>query len=154
MKCCYHINLILLIILLILLGCTNPVVEAEPKNISENDTITITGNARSGNRGLYNFKGNVYVHVGLITDSSVNLNEWRYVKFRWGSTQEEARANKTGTDSWSYTIPGLRKFFRVNDQEKILKIAILFREGNCIDTLCKVLRNEDNSDIFLDVVQR
>ena len=138
---------------LFLWSCSSSLLKVSPEHFTDTSSITITGNAAMGNKGLLGFKGPVFVHVGLITDSSVNSNQWRYVKFKWGSTEEAARATSAGDNSWTYTIPNIRAFFGVNQNEKIERIAILFREGNCIDTLCKVLRNTDKSDIFIPIVQ-
>lgn len=137
--------------LYLLLSCSSPLVETSPAKISDTSQFTITCDATKGNKGLLDFNGPVFVHVGLITDSSIHANEWRYVKFKWGSAEDAALATKAGKNKWSYSIPNIRKFFGVSDAEKVLKFAVLFREGNCIDTFCKVLRNEDKSDITIPV---
>ena len=134
-------------------SCSSPLIKVSPEHFSDTSTITITGNAASGNKGLLGFKGPVFVHVGLITDSSVNPNQWRYVKFKWGSTEEAARAIPAGDNRWNYTIPNIREFFGVKQNEKIERLAILFREGNCVDTFCRVLRNLDKSDLFIPIDQ-
>jgi hypothetical protein len=100
------------------------------------------------------FTGPVYVHLGLITDSSGFPNDWRYVKFKWGSVEKAAEATRQGKNRWSYKIENMRNFFGVADNEKILNLVILFRSGNCIDTFCKVLRNSDKSDISVAVNQK
>jgi hypothetical protein len=144
-------NRIFLVFLLSLLfvNCSAPLIQTTPGLISDTSDVTITCNGASGNKGLLDVKEPVYVHVGLITDSSVNPNHWRYVKFIWGLTQDSALAKPVGTNSWSYTIPHIRKFFGVPDSEKIESLAILFRTGNCIDTNCHVLRNVDGSNIYI-----
>jgi len=134
-------------------ACSTPLVKTEPEVITDTSTVIITCNAETGNKGLLNFKEPVYVHVGLITDSSISPTHWRYVKFKWGSTDETALAKPAGKNEWTYEIPNIRKFFAVAENEKIQKLAILFRQGNCIDTLCKTLRNEDKSDILIPVKQ-
>ena len=135
------------------LGCSTPLVKTTPDDFSDTSDVTITCDANKGNKGLLNFQGPVYIHLGLITDSSIHPNEWRYVKFSWGSTEEAALTKPAGKNKWTYEIPNIRKFFAVPHNEKILKIAVLFRQGNCIDTLCSTLRNEDKSDILLTVNQ-
>ena len=132
-------------------GCSSPLIETVPAIISDTGSVTITCNANKGNKGLLDINEPVYVHLGLITDSSVNSNQWRYVKFKWGSTDSAALATPMGDNSWSYTIPHIRRFFGVKGNEKLLSIAVLFRQGNCIDTFCRVLRNEDRSDIFIPI---
>ena len=134
-------------------GCSTPLVEISPGSLTDTSNVTITCNANMGNKGLLNFTGPVYIHLGLITDSSNHPNEWRYVKFNWGSTDEAALAKPVGRNKWTYNIPNIRKFFAVAENEKIQKLALLFRQGNCIDTLCRTLRNEDKSDILIPVIQ-
>jgi hypothetical protein len=131
--------------------CTVPVIETNPSIITDTGTITITGNAAAGNKGLMNVTEPVYVHLGLITDSSLSDRHWRYIKFKWGSTEPEAMATNSGKNTWSYTIPNIRTFFGVKKSEKIFSLAVLFRSGNCIDTNCIVLRNPDKTDIFIPV---
>ena len=132
-------------------SCSTPLIKTDPPDINDTSTVTITCNAAQGNRGLLDFKDPVYVHVGLITDSSINPQQWRYIKFKWGSTEEAALASPAGNNKWTYKIPNIRNFFAVPENERIQKLCILFREGNCIDTFCKVLRNADKSDIFIPI---
>ena len=135
----------------LLTNCSSPLIRTDPATVFDTSTVKITCNTEKGNKGLLGFKGPVYVHVGVVTDSSISPTEWRYVKFKWGSTEEAALATAEDDNSWSYTIPNIRKFLAVSENEKILKLAILFRAGNCIDTFCKVQRNADRSDIFIPV---
>jgi hypothetical protein len=132
-------------------GCSSPLIETDPEVLTDTSTVIITANGNSGNKGLLDYKGPVYVHIGLITDSSNGPIYWRYVKFKWGSTEEAALATPAGTNKWTYEIHNIRNFFAVPETEKIQQLAILFREGNCIDTFCKVLRNADKSDIYIPI---
>ena len=141
--------IILSLIILFTVGCSSPLIQTEPATLTDTGSVTIFCNSNKGNKGLIAINEPVYVHLGLITNSSVNSNQWRYVKFKWGSTEDSARATPTGKNSWSYTIPNIREFFGVKGNERLISLAVLFRTGNCIDTFCNVLRNEDRSDIFL-----
>jgi hypothetical protein len=141
----------ILLFAMLVTQCTTPVVQTNPSIITDTGKVTITCNAAAGNKGLMNIKEPVYVHLGLITDSSLSDKHWRYIKFKWGSTEMEALATSTDNNSWSYTIPNIRTFFGVSEREKIFSLAVLFRSGNCIDTNCIVLRNLDKSDIFIPV---
>ena len=42
----------------------------------DNDNITITVDATKGNQGLLGFTGDVYVHIGVITNLSTNSGNW------------------------------------------------------------------------------
>ncbi len=143
----------LLIVMLALLfsHCSTPPVETIPAVLTDTSKVILNCNGAAGNKGLMNTHERVYVHVGLITDSSLSDKHWRYIKFNWGSTEKEALATPLGNNNWTYTIPNIRKFFAVSDSEKIFSLAVLFRTGNCIDTNCHVLRNIDKSDIIIPV---
>lgn len=124
-----------------------------PDFIQEGSTaITITTDASYGNKGLLNYSNtsDVYVHIGVITNKSANGGDWKHAPFNWGTTDAAAHAvYLPGTNKWQFTINGgLRSFFKVTDaSEKILKIAILFRNGDG----SKAQRNTDNSDMYIPV---
>lgn len=119
----------------------------------DNDNVTITADATKGNQALQGFAGNVYVHVGVITNLSTGPTDWKYTKFAWGSTDAAALATPVGTNKWSYTINNIRSFFNVPAGETILRITVLFRSGGCGSPLpdCTVLRNADGSDMYVTV---
>ena len=114
-------------------------------------SFTITLDASKGNRGLYFYTPitDVYVHIGVITSLSANSSDWKYSKFTWGTTPVQARATSLGNSKWSYSITGkLNDYFGItNPDEKIEKIAILFRNG----AGGTVQRNIDGSDMYIPV---
>lgn len=129
--------------------CNAQLLTWTPEFAKDNDNITITMDATKGNQALVGFSGNVYVHVGVITNLSTSPTDWKYVKFTWGSTEPAALATPAGTNKWSYTINNIRTFFNVPGGETILKIAILFRSGGC--SSCTVQRNANGSDMYVPV---
>jgi glycosidase len=129
--------------------CRSQLLVWTPDFPKDNDNITIAVDATKGNQGLSGFVGNVYVHIGVITNLSTGQSNWRYSKFTWGSTEAAALATPAGTNKWSYTINNIRTFFGVPAGETIQKIAILFRAGNCTD--CLAQRNADQSDMYVPV---
>lgn len=131
-------------------SCTQ-LLETAPENITDTSDITITCDASQGNKGLYNYEGDVYVHIGLITDKSESEVDWQYVKFKWGSTEAEALATPVSTNRWSYSIINIREYFGVAPDEQIKQLAILFRSGDCDDIYCKVLRNDDGGDMYIPI---
>ncbi len=120
-----------------------------PGFAKDNDNITITMDATKGNLGLKDYSPvtDVYVHVGVITSASAGGGDWRYVKFTWGSTDVAAQATSLGNNKWQYTISNIRTFFNVPGGESILKIAILFRNGN--GSIKQT--NTDGSDMYIPV---
>lgn len=123
-----------------------------PSFIQENSPVVeITCDANLGNKGIkdYATTSDVYVHIGCITTTSTNNNDWKGVPFTWATTNVLAKTTYLGSNKWKYTINGgIRSFFNItNASEKILKIAILFRSGDGT----KVLRNIDGSDMYIPV---
>lgn len=123
-----------------------------PTFIQETDQdISITCNSSFGNKGLLSYISttDVYVHIGAITNLSTSSSNWKHVPFQWATTNTLANANSPTLNEWKYTIAGgLRSFFNITDpNEKIQKIAILFRSGDGKT----VQRNNDGSDMYIPV---
>jgi len=112
-------------------------------------TVSITVDCSKGNQGLYNYSntGDVYVHIGVITNLSTSQSDWRYAPFTWGTTNPAAQAAYLGNNKYRYTINGLRAFFGVPAGENILAVAILFRNGSG----SQAQRNTDGSDMYVSV---
>jgi 1,4-alpha-glucan branching enzyme len=117
-----------------------------PQFPNDNSTITITMDATSGNQGLLNHTGAVYMHMGVITNLSANSGDWRYVATTWATTTAP-QATPAGTNKWTYTITNPRTFFGVPAGETILRVSMLFRDA----AGTKVQRNADGSDIYVPV---
>jgi hypothetical protein len=139
----------LVLSLMCLISCSTGVVSTRPGLPTDTSDVIITCDASKGNRGLYNYKGDVYVHIAVITDLSATPLTWRYQKFVWGSKVPQALAKPAGENKWNYSIQNIRKFFEVPEDERILQVAIIFR-SECIDS-CHVLKNKDGTDIFIPV---
>ena len=123
-----------------------------PEFIKEASTpIEITCDATLGNLGIkdYTPTNGIYVHLGVITTLSTSSSDWKYSPFTWATTNAAANATYLGANKWKFTISGgLRTFFNItNPTEKILRIAILFRNA----TGSQVLRNADGGDMYVPV---
>lgn len=145
-------RILLPFLLLIIVRANAQLLTWTPDFIQESSTpITITMDANYGNKGLLNYTPttDVYVHIGVITNYSTSTSDWKHAPFTWGTTDTHAQCTYLGNNKWKYTITGgLRSFFNMTDaNEKILKIAILFRSGNGNT----VQRNADGSDMFVPV---
>jgi len=108
---------------------------AFPKEDDASQTLIITVDATKGNQGLVNYSptNDIYVHTGVITNLSTPPNNWKYVKFNQNFNQPNAQLQATyiGNNKWQFTISGsLKSYYGVPASETILKIAILFRNGN------------------------
>ncbi len=115
----------------------------------DTSTVSITVDCSLGNQGLLNYANtnDVYVHVGVITSLSTSSSDWRYVPFTWGTTNPAAHATSLGNNKYVFTINNIRSFFAVPASEQILKVAILFRNGDG----SLVQRNSDASDMYQSV---
>jgi hypothetical protein len=126
-----------------------------PAFIQESSTpIEIIVDATKGNQGLkdYTATSDVYVHTGVITSKSTGPANWLYVKYSdFNTPSPTVQATYLGENKWKYTITGgLRAFYGVTDPtEKILKIAILFRNG----AGTKKQTNADDADMYIPVYE-
>lgn len=124
-----------------------------PDFIQESSTsVTIKCDATKGNQGLKNYTptSDVYVHIGVITTASTGAGDWKHVVVsNFNAPNALVQTTYLGNNIWSYTITGgLRTFFGLTDpNEKILKIAILFRNG----AGSLKLANTDGSDMYVPV---
>ena len=70
-------------ILLLLIGCSYSslaqIVTSVPAVPTDSQSITITYDATLGTAGLKDYTGDVYAHIGVITDKSSSSTDWKYV---------------------------------------------------------------------------
>lgn len=133
-----------------------PIIEASgglitwsPEFPNGEDALTITFDASRGNGSLKGASGDIYMHAGVITDKSTGSSDWKYVKSNSFNTPDPAvLMTSLGNNLYKITISP-RSFFKVPAGEKILKLALLFRNADG----SKVARNTDNSDIYLPITQ-
>jgi glycosidase len=123
-----------------------------PEFVQDNTTsIDIVCDANFGNKAILNYSptSDMYVHIGLITSQSTGSTDWKYVKYPWASPGADRLCTYLGSNKWKFTITGgLRSFFGVTaPAEKILKIAVLFRNG----TGATKQTNTDGSDMYIPV---
>jgi 1,4-alpha-glucan branching enzyme len=153
-----------ILLLAISLGCkkTNPNEPPEPeppvvtplvqtglvttdKNFpGANEMITITFNPGKGNAALNATTGDVYIHWGVVTNSS--NGSWKYVKSDFNTADPSSKMIRQANGSYSITITP-QTFFNVPPGEQILKIAMVFKNTDA----SIVARNTDGSDIYIPV---
>ncbi len=119
------------------------VVEVFPEAPSAEDTITIIFHADQGNKALKDFKGNVYVHTGVIIGTPDEPSGWRYVQGNWGEPDPRMLMNRV--DDNTYLIRyHIRSFYGFSEDEPFLQLAFVFRNHD--GTI--VTKNIDEKDIF------
>lgn len=107
-------------------------------------TFTISFDPSKGNAVLAGFSGDVYAHIGAITNLSNGLTDWKYTKAAWEVNDPSAKLVRQSNGIYTLTIRP-RNFLNVPAGETILKLAMVFRNAN--GTM--VGRNSDGSDIFI-----
>lgn len=120
-------------------------VSCSPVFPTADDNVTITYNAAQGNAALVSTSP-VYIHCGVITDKSQSSSDWKYVKTTWATNDANATMQNAGPGLWTKTFV-IKTFFGVPANEKVLKLAFVFRNA----TGSIVGRASDGADIFYDV---
>ncbi len=116
----------------------------------ETDKVTITFDATKGNAALKDYTGDVYAHTGLITNKSASLTDWKYVKTKWGENTAETKLTRISSNIYELTIsPDIRSYYGVAANEKILKMAFVFRSADA----SKQGKDSDGHDIFSNIYE-
>ena len=130
---------------------TSGLLSFSPDFPSGKEAITIVFDASEGDGGLMNYSGDVYVYTGVITDKSTQAGDWKYNKWAWDQTPpNDVKMKAIGGGKYSLEIKDLNAFYKIPAGENILKLALLFRNGDGSQTG----RNGDGSDIFLPLFNK
>lgn len=143
---------LLVVLLYTALSSHAQLLKTTPEFVQDNTgNIDIVCDANYGNKAILNYTptADMYVHIGVITSLSTSGTDWKYVKYAWNAPGTDRLCTYLGSNKWKFTITGgLRTFFGITDaSEKILKIAVLFRNG----TGATKQANTDGSDMFISV---
>ena len=96
-----------------------------PEKPDADQPITLTFKANSIS-GLYGYKGNVYVHIGV-----VNEGDWQYVPAEWNENKDKCKmtaANEANT--WQITLsPSIRQWFN-SGETPVNKLGIVIRSAD------------------------
>ena len=126
------------------------VVTTTPAYFRDTDQVTLTFDAAQGNAGLKDYVGPVYVYTGVITDQSTSSSDWKHVKSSSFSTADPAaQLTALGNNKYSITLTPRTFYPSVGANEKILKLAMVFRNADG----SKSGRAAGGADIFVDVTQ-
>ena len=100
-------QLIVILFLILAVDANAQLLNTNPNFITESsNVIIITADATKGNQGLKSFTGEVYVHIGVITNLSVpgsTTNWWRYVTSVWNTPATKFKCTNLGNDKFSFT---------------------------------------------------
>lgn len=128
------------------------IVTTTPAFVTESGSITVVFDASLGSKGLYGYSGDVYAHTGVITDSSTNGSDWKYVKADWTENRNDCKLTSLGNNKWQLVIsPDIRTFYGITDKAvQVKKLAFVFRNGDG----SKTGKDTGDKDIFIDVYQQ
>ena len=92
--------------------------------------VTVTFDSSKEGRLGY-FTADLYAHTGLITESSANDTDWKYVIESWGNNTTQPKLTNKGGGIYEIEItPDIKQFYAVASGEKILKLAFVFRSSD------------------------
>ncbi len=138
---------ILFLALLIALGSAQNPVSSEPAFPTEGDSIVVFYDATLGDQGLMGYTGDIFTHIGIITNLSTSTTDWRYVAGGWSESVPRTKLESVGTDLYKLVIGYPRDYLGCPANEQILKIAFVFKNSDQSSTG----RMADGSDIYLDI---
>ena len=120
------------------------IVSIDPVFPKRDEMVTITYDATQGNGGLVGVD-QVYMHTGLITNTSTSGSDWKFVVGNWGTDDARVKMTNIGNDmhQLSYVI---NDFYGVPESIEIEKLAFVFRNVNG----SKEGKTAQLQDIFLD----
>ncbi len=141
------IRLILFCTLVFLvIGLSAQVVFTEPAFPTQSDDIVLFFDASEGNAGLMDFTGEVYAHMGLITNTSTSPTDWKYVVGVWGTEDARTLMTRVGPNLYSLAY-NIESFHGVLPGDSVEQLAFVFRNGDG----SRSGRASDGSDIYLEV---
>lgn len=96
-----------------------------PTEFVATDEADITFKATSSSP-LYNYQGDVYVHIGVIEGST-----WSYVPAGWEQNIPKCKATKLADNIWTIKLsPDIRSWFGVDEGRNVQKIGVIFRSAD------------------------
>lgn len=129
-------------------------VTSVPALPTPNAKVSLTFDATLGTAGLKGYTGDVYAHIGVITDKSTSTSDWKYVVSTWGVNVAKAKMTRTGSNQYQIDLtPDIRQYFGVPAGEKILKIAMVFRSVDQGSGTYLEGKATGGKDIFVDVFE-
>jgi len=123
-------------------------VTTQPTPAIESQSLKITFDATKGNAGLKDYTGDVYAHIGVITNLSTSSSDWKYVKATWAENKLECKLTRVNANSYTLDLtPNIRSFFGVPAVEQFKQIALVFRSSDG----SKTGKTAAGGDIYVDV---
>jgi glycosidase len=115
---------------LVFVFSANAQISTNPELPIATQKVTITFDSSEESRLGY-YTGDLYAHTGLITKSSASDTDWKYVIESWGNNTTQPKLTNKGNGIYELEIsPDIYTFYNVPSEEKILKMAFVFRSSD------------------------
>lgn len=125
------------------------ILTSEPLFPTQNDNITIFYDGDLGNGALAGVFP-IFAHTGVITNNSTGPNDWQHVQGAWGTADPEVAMTIVNLSQNLHRITiNPSTFYGLQGGETVSRLMFVFRNANG----SIVGRNEDGSDIYLDIYQ-
>lgn len=135
--------LTILIIITFSLATQGQIVTTDPAVPTMGKLIKIFYDSSKDPGELHNYTGDLYVHTGVMLEG---LTAWQHVIGTWGVNASQPKLTKVSTYLYELDItPDIKTFYGVLSTEKVLKIALVFRNA--------AANQQTRPDIFIDVFQ-
>jgi len=124
------------------------ILTSDPPFPTQDDVITVYYNTTTGNGDLQGVFP-VYAHTGVISNYSANETDWQHVQGNWATADPEVLMTSTGESNEFSIEINPQTFYELNGDEVVTRLMFVFRNqsGSVVG------RNEDGSDIYLDLYQ-
>lgn len=130
---------------------TAQIIVTNPDFPTAESAVVITYNPAVGNNPLVGTEGDLYAHMGLITNLSTSSSDWQYVVTDWRDSSPISKLTPIGGGLYTLSIgPSIREFYGVPAGETILQLAFVFNNGTGGSWEGKTI---DGGNIFVDVYE-
>ncbi len=108
-----------------------PLISTDPAFFTENYTEDVTIILNTAGTAADGFYGDLYAHTGVLTTSSADSGDWKYVKAEWTENIDDCKLENVEDNIWHLTIKGgPRAFYGVPETESITHLAFVFRSAD------------------------
>jgi hypothetical protein len=106
------------------------VVTTSPAIPTADDLITLYFHADEGTGGLADYTGDIYAHIGVITEKSTDGSDWKYVKAEWSENNDACKLTRESANLYSLVLtPDIYTYFACPTTETIQQLAMVFRSA-------------------------
>ena len=127
------------------LSATAQILDVSPAFPTQNDEVTLIYDATQGNGALEDVS-TIYIHTGLITNTSTSPSDWKHVQGSWGTADTDVLMTSLGNNLFSITI-NIPSFYNFPAGTEVFSLAMVFRNANG----SIVGRDTDGSDIYYTI---